>query len=168
MDERLDRRLVQVSQVRCRLPRLLAHDDGLRLDETEGIDDDFTLDGLDRVHDDGDGTWRKLFEGLLGVDIDRGEPAAETGVRVVPANNGVGATLVSILSTGEQELNLPARLLEHLHHLGLEYRINGLDTDTGTALRHGKDIHDVNRILIHELAQHQTHDFHRHTGAAVP
>jgi hypothetical protein len=40
------------------------------VDEAEGIDDNFSFDGLDRVDDDGNGTRRELFEGLLGVDID--------------------------------------------------------------------------------------------------
>lgn len=88
MNEGLDRRFVQMTQVGCCLPGLLAHDDGLGLDKTESIDDDLTLDGLDGIDDDGDGTGRQLLERLLSVDIDGREPAAKTGVRVIPANNG--------------------------------------------------------------------------------
>lgn len=55
MDQRLDARLVQVAQIRGGLARLLAHHDGGGGDEPEGIDDDFALDGLDGVDDDGDG-----------------------------------------------------------------------------------------------------------------
>lgn len=89
VDESLDRGLVQVSQVRCCLARLLTHHNSLGLNETEGINDDLALHGLNRVDDDGDGARSQLLEGLLGVDIDRREPAAETGMRVVPANNSL-------------------------------------------------------------------------------
>lgn len=44
VDESLDRGLVQVAQVGCCLPGLLAHDDSLGLDEPEGIDDNLALD----------------------------------------------------------------------------------------------------------------------------
>ena len=67
------------------LAGLVAHHEGLRVYEAEGVDDDFALDGLDGVDDDGDGAGGELLEGLLGVDVDGGEPAAETGMRVVPA-----------------------------------------------------------------------------------
>jgi hypothetical protein len=40
----------------------------------------FALDGLDGVDDDGDGAGRELFKRLLGVYVDRGQPAAETGM----------------------------------------------------------------------------------------
>lgn len=88
VDKSLNGGLVEMAQVRGCLPGLLAHDDGLGLDKTESIDDDLTLDGLDGIDDDGDGTGRQLLERLLSVDIDGREPAAKTGVRVIPANNG--------------------------------------------------------------------------------
>jgi hypothetical protein len=58
----------------------------LGVDETESIDDDLALDGLDRVNDDGDCTGVQLLEGLLSVDINRRQPATETRMRVVPSN----------------------------------------------------------------------------------
>jgi hypothetical protein len=58
----------------------VAHHEGLRVDETEGIDDDFALDGLDGVDYDGNGAGCELLERLLCVDIDRRQPAAETGM----------------------------------------------------------------------------------------
>ena len=88
VDERLDGWFVQMPEIRGRLPRLLAQHECLRVDEAEGVDDDFALDGLDGVDDDGDGARGQLFEGLLRVDVDAGEPAAEAGVRVVPADDG--------------------------------------------------------------------------------
>jgi hypothetical protein len=45
--------------------------------EAEGVNDDFALDGLNGVDDDGDGAGCELLEGLLGVDVDGGQPAAE-------------------------------------------------------------------------------------------
>lgn len=56
MDESLDRGLVQVAQVAGALTRLLAHHQELRVDQSERIDDDFALDGLNRVDDDSDGS----------------------------------------------------------------------------------------------------------------
>ena len=85
MNKRLDGGFVQVAEVRGGLARFLAQHERLRVDEAEGVDDDFALDGLDGVDDDGDGARGELLEGLLRVDVDGGEPAAEARVGVVPA-----------------------------------------------------------------------------------
>lgn len=69
VDKSLDRWFVEMTQVRCGLARFLAHDNCLRCDESEGINDDFALDGLDGIDHYGDGAGGELFEGLLGVDI---------------------------------------------------------------------------------------------------
>jgi hypothetical protein len=50
----------------------------LWVDESESINDNFALDRLDGVNDNSDGSWGQLFKGLLGIDIDRGKPAAKT------------------------------------------------------------------------------------------
>lgn len=71
VDECLDRRLIQVTQIGCGLPRLLTHDHSLGLNKSESINNNFALDGLDRVNDNGDSARGELLEGLLGVDIDR-------------------------------------------------------------------------------------------------
>ena len=91
MDQSLDTGLVQMTQVGGGLSGLLAHHQGLWSDQAEGIDDDFAFDGLDGIDDDGDGARGELLKGLLGVDVDGGEPAAETGVRVVPADDCLGS-----------------------------------------------------------------------------
>jgi hypothetical protein len=49
----------------------LTHNNGLWLDETEGVNYDLALNGLNWVDDNGNGTGCKLLEGLLSVDIDR-------------------------------------------------------------------------------------------------
>lgn len=64
MYQRLNTRLVQVSNIRRRLSRFLARHDRMRVDRSEGVDDDFATDGLDWVDDDGDGTGVQLFKGL--------------------------------------------------------------------------------------------------------
>lgn len=64
-------------------------------------------------------------------------------------------------------VNVPSGLPEHLHHLGLEHRVHGLDADTGTTLRHSENIHYSNCIFVDKLSQHQAHDFHRHTSTTV-
>ena len=91
VDEGLDGGFVEVAEVGGRLARLLAHHQHLRVDEAEGVDDDFALDGLDGVDDDGDGARGQLLEGLLRVDVDAGEPAAEARVAVVPSYDCLGA-----------------------------------------------------------------------------
>ena len=68
-----------------RLTGFHAHHHGCGLDQAEGVDDDFAFDGLDWVDDDGDGAGGQIFEGLLGLDVDGREPAAEAGMRVVPS-----------------------------------------------------------------------------------
>lgn len=62
---------------------------------------------------------------------------------------------------------LPASLPQHVHHLGLEDGIDSLDGDTGTRLWHGENVHDLDGVVVDELAEHQTHDLHWNTGAAV-
>lgn len=74
----------------------MAEHDGLRVDEAEGIDHDFAFNGLNGVDDDGDSAGSKLFEGLLGIDVYAGEPAAEARMGVVPANNGFGSVAVLV------------------------------------------------------------------------
>ena len=76
-----------MAQVGGGLAGFLAEHEGLWIDEAEGVDDDFAFDGLDGVDDDGDGAGGELLEGLLGVDVDGGEPATEAGVGVVPTND---------------------------------------------------------------------------------
>jgi hypothetical protein len=70
VDQSLDRGLVEMAKVRRRLAGFLTHHESLGIDESESVDDDFALDGLDGVDDDGDGAWGQLLEGLLRVDVD--------------------------------------------------------------------------------------------------
>jgi hypothetical protein len=65
VNQRLYARLVQMSDVTRRLPRFLAGHDRRRGDGTEGVDDDFTSDGLDGVDHYGDCSGVELFEGLV-------------------------------------------------------------------------------------------------------
>lgn len=62
MNKRLDRWLIQVAQVRCCLPGLLAHDNGLGLDQTERINDDLALNRLYRINNHSNGTRRELLK----------------------------------------------------------------------------------------------------------
>ena len=70
VDESLDRWLVEVADVGCRLAWLLAGHERLWVDQAEGINNDLSLDRLNRINDDGDCSWVELLEGLLCVDID--------------------------------------------------------------------------------------------------
>lgn len=87
VDKGLDRGFVQMANVRCGLAGLVTHHESLRVDQAEGVNDNLALDGLYRIDDYGNGAGSELFERLLRVDVDRGKPAAETGMRVVPAYN---------------------------------------------------------------------------------
>lgn len=51
MDKSLDAGLVDMSDIRSRLSRFLTHDDTVGVDESEGVNHDFALDGLDGVDD---------------------------------------------------------------------------------------------------------------------
>ncbi len=93
VDQGLDRGFVEVAQIGSALPRLLAKHEGLWVDETESVNDYLSFDRLDRIDDNGYGARSKLFEGLLSVNIDGGEPAAETGMRVVPAYDGLRSSM---------------------------------------------------------------------------
>lgn len=62
---------------------------------------------------------------------------------------------------------LPSCLSEHVHHLHLKYRVDGFDTNAGAALRHRKHVYYPDCEVINKLPQHQTHDFHGNTSAAV-
>lgn len=42
-----------MAEVRCTLPRFLAHHERLGVDESEGVDHDFAFHGLDWINDDG-------------------------------------------------------------------------------------------------------------------
>jgi hypothetical protein len=52
------------------LTGLLSHDNGLWLNQAEGVNNNLALHRLDGIHDDGHCAGGELLEGLLGVDID--------------------------------------------------------------------------------------------------
>ena len=58
-----------MTKIRRSLPGFMSHHQGLRIDQSEGIDDNFAFDRLYRVDDYGDCARCELFEGLLCVDI---------------------------------------------------------------------------------------------------
>lgn len=148
----------------------LTHNDGLWLDESEGINDNLAFNGLNRIDDHSYSAGGKLLKRLLGVDIDGRKPAPESRMRVIPTDNGFRSIQTNDLSTlqfNRTEKSLPSSLPQHIHHLGLKNRIHGLDTDTCTTLRHRKHIRYPYCIFIHEFTQHQTHNFHRHTSPSM-
>jgi hypothetical protein len=64
-------------------------------------------------------------------------------------------------------MDVPPGLFQHFHHLGLENVIYGLDGDSGPGLRHGEHVDDLDSVLVHKLAEHKTHNFHRYTSTTV-
>lgn len=49
----------------------------------------------------------------------------------------------------------------------MEYGIDGFDADAGSTLRHGEDVDYADGVVVHKFAEHETHYFHRNTGAAM-
>ena len=62
MYQSLYTRLVQMPNIARCLTGFLTSHDGVRVDRSERINDDFTTNRLDRINDDGDGTGVELFE----------------------------------------------------------------------------------------------------------
>lgn len=69
------------------MTRFLAHENCLWRNKSECIDDDLALDRLNGVDHDSYRARGELLERLLGIDIDGGEPAPKTRMRVIPAND---------------------------------------------------------------------------------
>ena len=61
----------------------------------------------------------------------------------------------------------PSGLFQHFEHFRLENVIDGFDGDRRPGLRHREDIDNLNGIVVHEFAQHETHDLHWHSGSAM-
>lgn len=55
-----------------RLARFLSHDDGIGIDESKGIDDDFAWDRLDWIDDNCNCSRLQLLKRLLCIDVDAG------------------------------------------------------------------------------------------------
>lgn len=83
--------LVEMTKIGGCLPRLMAHHECLRIDQSESINDDFPFDRLYRIDNNSHGARCELLEGLLRVDIDGREPAAEARMRMVPTHDGLGS-----------------------------------------------------------------------------
>ena len=151
VDEGLDAGLVEVPDVAGGLAGLLPEHHELGVDEAEAVDDDLALDGLDGIDDQSDGAGIQRLEGGLGVDVGRAEPAAEAGVGVVPPHDHLP----------------PPGLLEHVEHLGLVDRVDGLDADRRAGLGHAEHVDAVDGVVVDELAEHEAHDLHGDAGPAV-
>ena len=87
VDQRADRRFVQVPQIRRRLSRLLTEHDRLRINQSKRIDHHLPSHALHRVDDHGDEPRVQLLERLLRVDVHPRQPAPEPRVRVVPTHH---------------------------------------------------------------------------------
>mmetsp|Transcript_9898 Transcript_9898/g.15865 ORF Transcript_9898/g.15865 Transcript_9898/m.15865 type:complete len:221 (+) Transcript_9898:722-1384(+) len=151
MNKCLNRRLLKMSNVARGLTRFLSQHHKLRIDQTEAVNDDLSFDGLDGVHNQGDSSAIESLKGGLCVDISRRKPATKPRMGVIPSYDHFRSS----------------RLLQHVQHFCLKDGIHGLDTHRGTRLRHGKDIYTIDGVIIHKLAQHEAHDFHRNPSPTV-
>lgn len=64
MDKRLNAGFIDMTNVGCRLAWFLAEDDGVGVDESECVDQDFAFDGLDWVYYYCHGAGVQGFKGL--------------------------------------------------------------------------------------------------------
>ena len=83
----LNGRFLKMAQVGRGLSGFMAEHHRVRVDESKGVDDNLALHTLNRIDDHGDGALRQRLETLLCVDIHARQPAAETRMRVIPADN---------------------------------------------------------------------------------
>jgi hypothetical protein len=60
------------------------------VDQAKGVNNNLSLNGLDRIDDNSNGSRRQPLKALLSADVDGREPAAEAWMRMVPANDGLG------------------------------------------------------------------------------
>jgi hypothetical protein len=165
-----------MAQVAGALARLLTKHHRLCVYEAERVNDHFSFHGLDWVNNYGNGAGGKPLEGLLGIDIDRRQPAAEARMGMIPSDNRFGSKMGRVSESDELveaeaeegDALLPSRLPQHIHHLHLKHRVHRFDTDAGTALRHCEYIYYSHSEVIDKFAQHETHDFHRHAGSPMP
>ena len=72
-------------------------------------------------------------------------------MRVIPANNVL----------------IAPNLLHFVYELLLKDGIDRLNGDSRSHLRHREDINDCDCVVIHDLANHQTHDFEWNTSSAM-
>uniref|UniRef100_A0A182QDZ9 Uncharacterized protein n=1 Tax=Anopheles farauti TaxID=69004 RepID=A0A182QDZ9_9DIPT len=136
VDQCLHRRFLQMAQIGCRLSRFLAQHECVVIDQSERVNHNLSLHGLNRIDYDGHCTFGQCFERLLRVDIDTGQPASETGMGMVPSNHHLRAT----------------GLLQHVQHFRLKHGINGFDGHTGTSLWHSEHINHLHSVVIDKLA----------------
>mmetsp|Transcript_17976 Transcript_17976/g.48884 ORF Transcript_17976/g.48884 Transcript_17976/m.48884 type:complete len:212 (+) Transcript_17976:2631-3266(+) len=151
MNECLNTRLLQMTNIGRGLSWFLSQHHELRIDQTKAVNHHLALDGLDGIHHHRHGTRIQRLKRRLRINIRRRQPATKPRMRVIPSHHHFR----------------PSRLFQHVHHFGLEHRIHRLDRHGRSGLRHGKDIHTVDRVIIDKLTQHQAHDFHGNPGAAV-
>jgi len=128
-----------------------SHHDGLLVNATESINNNLTLDGLDRINDDSDCSWIQFLLTLLSLYISSWKPWAKSWMRVIPTY----ATLVS------------TNLFHFVHKLLLINRIHWFDRDCCSSLRHWEDIDHCNCIIIMDFAHHQAHNFEWNTSPAM-
>mmetsp|Transcript_10239 Transcript_10239/g.21461 ORF Transcript_10239/g.21461 Transcript_10239/m.21461 type:complete len:286 (+) Transcript_10239:190-1047(+) len=151
MNQCLNRRFMQMPNIRGSLPRLLPQHHQLGINQPKTIDDHLPLDRLNRIHHQRHRPGIQSLKRTLRIDIRRTQPAAEPGVGVIPPHDHLA----------------PPRLLEHIEHFRLEDGIDGLDADRRSGLGHGEDVDAVDGVVVDELAEHEAHDFHGDAGAAV-
>mmetsp|Transcript_32039 Transcript_32039/g.83041 ORF Transcript_32039/g.83041 Transcript_32039/m.83041 type:complete len:146 (+) Transcript_32039:402-839(+) len=133
------------------LTRFLSHHECLWINEAKAVNDDFALDGLNGIHDERHAAGVEQFKGGLRIDIGTRQPATKAGMRMVPPDDVFGTP----------------RLPQHGRHFGLKDRIDVFHGNRGSGLRHGVNVDAINGVIVHEFTQHESHDFHRHSGASV-
>ena len=130
--EGLDGGFVEESDVARGLPGLDTHHHELGVYKPEAVYDDLALDGLDGVHHKGHCSGVEGLKRRLRINISPRKPAPKAWMGVIPADDHLG----------------PSGLLQHVQHLCLEHRIDSLNTNSSTTLRHREDVDANNGEVI--------------------
>ena len=151
MNECLNGGFVEMPNGGSGLPRFLPQHHELRINETKTVNHDLSLHGLNGIHHQRHRAGIERLEGALGIDVRARQPAPEPGMRMIPPHHHLP----------------PPRLLQHVEHLGLKHGIHRFHGYASPGLRHGEDVHAVDGVVVHELAEHEAHDFHGDACSAV-
>lgn len=114
------------SHTHCSLSRLLSQHHRIWINKPKSINNDFTFHRLHWINDNCDRSIRQSFKTLLSIDIDSGQPAAETWMTMVPSDNHFWS----------------ASLFQHIQHFRLKNRVDRFDRNACSGLRHGKHVDD--------------------------
>ena len=133
------------------LARLSSCHHYLLVNWSKSINNYFTFNRLNWVYYNCYCSWIQHFLRLLSLYISSWKPRSKTWMRVIPSNT-------NLISTN---------LFHHIHKLCLINRVYWLNWNCSSNLRHWKNIHHCNGIVIMNITNHQTHNFKRNSRCTM-